>query len=147
MAKPSSTNCPKAFRIVLICLRQWSKGLFWWLWSGCPPLPIPNREVKPRIADDTALVCGKVGRRQSFIRESRKSLPFFCLCFPCPRPPQPWQSACSTAVADCVVVMSVRLAKLDVCWDCYVIRCLIRLSTFVASNIATRVTDNPIPLA
>ena len=37
----------------------------WWLLSGCPPLPIPNREVKPRIADDTALVCGKVGRRQS----------------------------------------------------------------------------------
>ncbi len=29
-------------------------------------LPIPNREVKPHIADDTALVCGKVGRRQSF---------------------------------------------------------------------------------
>ena len=39
---------------------------FWWLWSECSPLPIPNREVKPSIADDTALVCGKVGRRQSF---------------------------------------------------------------------------------
>ena len=39
---------------------------FWWLWSECSPLPIPNREVKPHIADDTALVCGKVGRRQSF---------------------------------------------------------------------------------
>ena len=34
--------------------------LFWWLWSECSPLPIPNREVKPHIADDTALVCGKV---------------------------------------------------------------------------------------
>ena len=42
------------------------KVIFWWLWSGCPPLPIPNREVKPRIADDTAHVRGKVGRRQSF---------------------------------------------------------------------------------
>ena len=42
---------------------------FWWLWSECSPLPIPNREVKPHIADDTALVCGKVGRRQFFIKE------------------------------------------------------------------------------
>ncbi len=50
---------------------------FWWLWSGCSPLPIPNREVKPRIADDTALVCGKVGRRQSFIRSSFGGLLFF----------------------------------------------------------------------
>ena len=50
---------------------------FWWLWSECSPLPIPNREVKPHIADDTALVCGKVGRRQFFIRESRKWFPFF----------------------------------------------------------------------
>jgi hypothetical protein len=31
----------------------------------CPPLPIPNREVKPACADDTAVKCGKVGRRQS----------------------------------------------------------------------------------
>lgn len=23
----------------------------WRLWRGCPPLPIPNREVKPRSAD------------------------------------------------------------------------------------------------
>ena len=50
---------------------------FWWLWSGCSPLPIPNREVKPRIADDTALVCGKVGRRQSFY----KSIPIGMLFF------------------------------------------------------------------
>ena len=60
---------------------QKSEDYFWWLWSGCSPLPIPNREVKPRIADDTALVCGKVGRRQFFIRESI-SVPFFCLSNP-----------------------------------------------------------------
>ena len=54
-----------------------SKPLFWWLWSECSPLPIPNREVKPHIADDTALVCGKVGRRQFFIREPIP-VPFFC---------------------------------------------------------------------
>ena len=57
------------------------KGIFWWLWSGCPPLPIPNREFKPRIADDTAHVRGKVGRRQSFTegvprRDSLFLLPF-----------------------------------------------------------------------
>ena len=76
---------------------------FWWLWSECSPLPIPNREVKPHIADDTALVgfayvpssrhrkqafsaldfrdsCGKVGRRQFFIREPIP-VPFFCFIF------------------------------------------------------------------
>ncbi len=54
------------------------KGIFWWLWSGCPPLPIPNREVKPRIADDTAHVRGKVGRRQSFTEGVSNEAPFFC---------------------------------------------------------------------
>ena len=52
---------------------------FWWLWSECSPLPIPNREVKPHIADDTALVCGKVGRRQSFLRAFHLGCSFFVL--------------------------------------------------------------------
>ena len=30
---------------------------------GVPPLPIPNREVKPGRADGTAPQCGRVGRR------------------------------------------------------------------------------------
>ena len=30
---------------------------------GDPPLPIPNREVKPNSADGTANVCGRVGHR------------------------------------------------------------------------------------
>ena len=29
---------------------------------GVPPLPIPNREVKPVCADGTAMQCGRVGR-------------------------------------------------------------------------------------
>ena len=29
--------------------------------SGVPPLPIPNREVKPACADGTAILCGRVG--------------------------------------------------------------------------------------
>ena len=89
MAKPSGTNHPKTFRVThtLSCVsdpessrarRDRDPGKAgpsrqalernpnpWWLQSGCAPLPIPNREVKPRIADDTALVRGKVGRRHT----------------------------------------------------------------------------------
>ena len=32
--------------------------------DGDPPLPIPNREVKPISADDTAIPSGRVGSRQ-----------------------------------------------------------------------------------
>ena len=31
--------------------------------AGVPPLPIPNREVKPSGADGTAMQCGRVGSR------------------------------------------------------------------------------------
>ena len=31
--------------------------------GGVPPLPIPNREVKPVCADGTAMQCGRVGGR------------------------------------------------------------------------------------
>ena len=31
--------------------------------GGVPPLPIPNREVKPAYADGTAMKCGRVGSR------------------------------------------------------------------------------------
>ena len=31
--------------------------------SGVPPLPIPNREVKPTNADGTASNCGRVGNQ------------------------------------------------------------------------------------
>ena len=34
--------------------------------EGDPPLPIPNREVKPISADDTAIPSGKVGSRQLY---------------------------------------------------------------------------------
>ena len=36
---------------------------------GDPPLPIPNREVKPDSADGTANICGRVGHRHFFSRE------------------------------------------------------------------------------
>ena len=38
--------------------------------GGVPPLPIPNREVKPACADGTAMQCGRVGGR--LLYESRK---------------------------------------------------------------------------
>ena len=37
---------------------------------GVPPLPIPNREVKPACADGTAMQCGRVGRRPLYIEVS-----------------------------------------------------------------------------
>ena len=33
---------------------------------GVPPLPIPNRAVKPDSADGTAMQCGRVGSRLFF---------------------------------------------------------------------------------
>ena len=36
--------------------------------GGVPPLPIPNREVKPTCADGTAMQCGRVGSRLLFFR-------------------------------------------------------------------------------
>ena len=107
MSKPSGTNYPKTFRRELDLVSRTRAPLrctvfpymfcsrcqnhyFWWLWSECSPLPIPNREVKPHIADDTALVCGKVGRRQSFIKSIPGGMLFFLLspaarhaCFSC----------------------------------------------------------------
>ena len=39
--------------------------------GGVPPLPIPNRAVKPACADGTAMQCGRVGDCPSFIIKSR----------------------------------------------------------------------------
>ena len=44
---------------------------------GDPPLPIPNREVKPDSADGTANVCGRVGHRH-FYRKGHLRMSFFC---------------------------------------------------------------------
>ena len=49
---------------------------------GVPPLPIPNREVKPNCADGTAMQCGRVGIRlfssQSPFREPSQKGLFGC---------------------------------------------------------------------
>ena len=49
--------------------------------GGVPPLPIPNREVKPVIADGTAMQCGRVGSRLLSLERfpgNGKSLLFLC---------------------------------------------------------------------
>ena len=54
---------------------------------GVPPLPIPNREVKPERADGTAPQCGRVGRRLFYEAFSRNAGGFFCVQ-PGPRYPK-----------------------------------------------------------
>ena len=51
---------------------------------GDPPLPIPNREVKPDSADGTANVCGRVGHRHFYRREFQEiGALFFAVNPPC----------------------------------------------------------------
>ena len=51
--------------------------------DGDPPLPIPNREVKPVSADGTAIPSGRVGSRQltESIQDSECSLFFVSSLF------------------------------------------------------------------
>ena len=76
MSKPSITNCPNTFfRKVhsfncifsslscFACVQIRHTPLSGGYCGGVPPLPIPNREVKPTCADGTAMQCGRVGRR------------------------------------------------------------------------------------
>ena len=63
-----------------------SQVIFGGYGGGVPPLPIPNREVKPARADGTA-PCGRVGRRlfsfidgfSSAIPEGDRRRKFFCI--------------------------------------------------------------------
>ena len=92
MSKPSITNCPNTFFIsvhsfncmlslniagisnlsflishqslfTFACVQIRHNPLSGGYCGGVPPLPIPNREVKPTCADGTAMQCGRVGRR------------------------------------------------------------------------------------
>ena len=77
--QPSGTNCPKAFfatgdeshlseRFTIFCpvCQRFFYDILGDDSGGVPPLPIPNREVKPACADGTAMQCGRVGNRQFF---------------------------------------------------------------------------------
>ena len=48
--------------------------------DGDPPLTIPNREVKPISADDTAIPSGKVGSRQLCESIQEIGCSFLLLC-------------------------------------------------------------------
>ena len=51
---------------------------------GDPPLPIPNREVKPDSADGTAKICGRVGHRHFYRKGAlvNTKAPFFVVYRP-----------------------------------------------------------------
>ena len=53
-----------------------SLKIFRCLYRRCPPLPIPNREVKPARADGTAVKCGRVGRCQILSAKAVNQKPF-----------------------------------------------------------------------
>ena len=76
MSKPSITNCPNTFFMKVhsfncifsslsyfACVQIRHNPLSGGYCGGVPPLPIPNREVKPTCADGTAMQCGRVGSR------------------------------------------------------------------------------------
>ena len=46
-----------------------------------PPLPIPNREVKPARADGTAMQCGRVGHRLLYCLPGASGHPGRLFCF------------------------------------------------------------------
>src|SRR5574344_1664842 len=54
-----------SFRVWIVNLTRWStvRLISGGYCGGVPPLPIPNREVKPACADGTAMQCGRVGGR------------------------------------------------------------------------------------
>ena len=103
MSKPSITNCPNTFFIIVHSFSCWlsieSRGtvvLYYQIQFACvqirhnplsggycgevPPLPIPNREVKLTCADGTAMQCGRVGSRLLLSRASdfERFLRLFC---------------------------------------------------------------------
>ena len=55
--------------------------------GGVPPLPIPNREVKPTYADGTAMQCGRVGSRLLFEKSEALRVAIFSglllFCYAC----------------------------------------------------------------
>ena len=90
MSQPSGTNSPKASNTnsernetksqgvslsatYAFRRRQGRARYYGGNSSGDPPLPIPNREVKPARAYDTAIPSGKVGSRQFKTKSSAVS--------------------------------------------------------------------------
>ena len=77
MSKPSITNCPNTFFIIVhsfncifsslscfACVQIRHTPLSGGYCGEVPPLPIPNREVKLTCADGTAMQCGPIPNRE-----------------------------------------------------------------------------------
>lgn len=76
------SKAKKEIRILFRRLRNagGTKSLGWY-GTGDPPLPIPNREVKPCRADGTGVTPGRVGRRPLLYRPFRncgRAFSFLC---------------------------------------------------------------------
>ena len=56
------------FQYVNLFFRSAKITFLWWFCRGCSPLPIPNREVKPLMADGTAQQCGRVGSCHIYLK-------------------------------------------------------------------------------
>ena len=69
ISRENKDNSKKITFKIFRCLYRW-----------CPPLPIPNREVKPTRADGTAVTRGRVGRCQILPKYPvEKSAGYSCL--------------------------------------------------------------------
>ena len=65
--RPLPARLARAAPVALpAALCMWGKAYPGGHCAGVPPLPIPNREVKPGCADGTAPQCGRVGGRRLF---------------------------------------------------------------------------------
>ena len=92
MSKSSGTNSPRAsdvkdcfFSLYTIYAAQSSekRRINGGNSDGDPPLPIPNREVKPVSADGTAIPSGRVGSRQPSEDNQKWLSSFFLLSAEC----------------------------------------------------------------
>ena len=85
---------PRCRKTYYLLLKTYNLKIFRCLYRRCPPLPIPNREVKPARADGTAVTCGRVGRCQILKGPITKVVgplflpPFFLTERPCAWPGQ-----------------------------------------------------------
>ena len=73
--------CREYILFLTMCIRYMNGTLIKAIDSvGDPPLPIPNREVKPVSADGTAKIRGRVGHRHFSERELQAIEALFFCC-------------------------------------------------------------------
>ena len=60
----------KTFSVKLYAFSLTACKILWWFCQGCSPLPIPNREVKPLMADGTGIPTGRVGSCHIYLNQA-----------------------------------------------------------------------------